>query len=218
MSSRMIIVLVSLALFAAALVLLVSNGPTLRNFPPSGRSVAILGDSIAAGVGASTPEKGFVSLVAQRLGVPIANSGRSGDTTEDGLARIDADVLAHDPDIVVIELGGNDHLKRVPVAQTFANLDLLISRAQEKGAMVVVLGIRGGLFGDGFDDAFDALSERCGCIVVPDILDGIFGDGRYMADPVHPNDRGHEKIADKVAPVLEGILAAAPAETPASAK
>lgn len=206
MSRRAIITILALFALVATIVLLLPQRAMVKNFPPHGSTVVVLGDSIAAGVGASASEKGFVSVLSARLNTPIVNAGKSGDTTADGLARFETDVLAHDPDIVVIELGGNDHLKRVPPEQTFENLGALVAQAQAKGAVVIVLGIRGGLFADGFDDRFEALAETCGCVFVPDILSGIFGDGRSMADAVHPNDRGHEKIADKVAPVLEGIL------------
>lgn len=193
----------------AALLFLPREKP-LRNFPPSGRTVVILGDSLAAGVGASIPDRGFVGVLATRLNMSIINAGKSGDTTADGLARFETDVLAHDPDIVLIELGGNDHLRQVPIDTTFANLEKLITTAEEHGAIVILLGIRGGLFGDTFEEQFEELATTCGCAYVPDILDGIFGDARFMADAIHPNDRGHEKIADKVAPILDGIMRAAP--------
>ena len=85
--------------------------------PTSGRTIVAFGDSLVEGRGA-TPGRDFVSLLARRLNTRIVNAGRSGDTTAAALARLDSDVLSRDPKVVIVLLGGNDYLRRVPTEQT----------------------------------------------------------------------------------------------------
>lgn len=185
--------------------LFLGNAP-ITNYPPKGSRIIALGDSLTVGVGASAPEKGFVAHLEQRLGVTIENFGVSGNTTRDGVLRLQKDVLDKKPDIVIVLLGGNDYLQRIPEKETFANLRTIITKIQEGGAVVLLLGIRGGLLADHFDDNFEELAKETGVAFVPNVLDNIIGDTKLMSDQIHPNDAGYEKIADKVAPTLLFIL------------
>ena len=115
-------------------------------------------------------------------------------------------MLDQKPDIVIILLGGNDYLRRVPDTQTFDNLLMIIRQVQSGGAVVLLLGVRGGLLTDHWDTNFEMLAKATGSAYVPNVLDGIFGDPKLMSDQIHPNDRGYEKIADKVAPALLRII------------
>ena len=108
------------------------------------------------GVGASVPEKGFIPLLAERAGTPIINKSVSGNTTADGLMRLDADVMSEKPDVVLLLLGGNDYLKKIPKAETFANLRTIITKLQSEGAVVILLGIRGGLLNDHFSGEYNS--------------------------------------------------------------
>jgi lysophospholipase L1-like esterase len=169
------------------------------------KKVVAFGDSLVFGVG-SQKGGGFVSVLSERLGVEIINKGISGNTTEDGLSRID-EIFALEPDVVVLLLGGNDALRRIPEAQTFANLKNIIIQLKAKNIQVLLLGVRGGLLGDSFKDNFKTLSKETGTPLVSDVLDGLFGDSRYMSDGIHPNDLGYGKIADRVEPELRKLLA-----------
>lgn len=197
------------ALFVAALVGLGAYwyffvAHEVRNYPSSGTDIIAFGDSLVAGVGAS-PGRDFVSLLSEKIGQPIVNLGVSGDTTADGLARL-SELDAYDPKVVIVLFGGNDYLRRVSQDQTFDNLAEIIERIQAKGAVVLLLGIRGGLLNDRFDAEFKKLRNTHDTAYVPDVLDGLLGRREYMSDEIHPNDAGYARIAERVYPVLAPLL------------
>ncbi len=168
-------------------------------------TVVAFGDSLVWGFGSSAG-KDFVSLLSSRLGVPIINAGKNGDTTASAMQRLDADVLSKHPDIVIVLLGGNDALQQVPIDQTFANLSDIIDRIQGSGAKVLLLGVRGSLLDDVYRTRFDQLAKDKNVAYVPDILQGLFGHSDTMYDFIHPNDKGYAEIADRVEPVLRTLL------------
>jgi len=176
----------------------------IANYPSAGTDIIAFGDSLVAGVGA-TEGNDFVSVLSRRIGQPVVNLGVSGNTSEDGLARL-SELDAHNPKVVLLLLGGNDYLRKVPLEQTFVNLAKIIESLQGRGAIVILLGVRGGLLTDGFEDEFEALAEQYNTAYVPDVLDGLFAHPQYMTDQVHPNDAGYAKIADRIAPVLTPLL------------
>lgn len=183
---------------------LLRGAPEITNYPSAGVDVIAFGDSLVAGVGA-TEGNDFVAALSRRIGSPIVNLGVSGNTTADGLARL-SELDAYNPKVVLLLLGGNDYLRKVPQAQTFANLGAIIENIQSRGAIVVLLGVRGGLLADKFDNEFEALAKRYHTAYVSDVLDGLFAHPQYMADEVHPNDAGYAMIASRVEPVLVPLL------------
>ena len=163
--------------------------------------IVAFGDSLVAGQGATTPG-GFVSLLSAQAGVPILNFGRGGDTTAAALTRIDA-ALAAKPSVVLVLLGGNDALRRVPSPTTEANLDAIIGRFQGAGAEVVLLGVMGDLFNDPYPDMFERLAKKHDVELVSNVLAGLLGRNELMSDAIHPNEEGYSRIAARVLPVLE---------------
>lgn len=180
------------------------NTTTIRNYPPKQGPIVAFGDSLVVGVGSPETE-GFVGTLATRIGEPIQNEGVRGDTTADGLARIET-VLAEKPRMVLLLLGGNDYLRRVPKEETFTNLHTIIAWLQEQGSVVVLLGIRGGILADGYDTDFKALAEETQSAYVPNVLDGIFGNPELMFDSIHPSREGYARIAERVYTVVAPIL------------
>jgi lysophospholipase L1-like esterase len=176
-----------------------------REVPKATRDgpIVAFGDSLVYGTGSSGG--GFVKLLEQAIGRPIENLGVPGDTTADGLERID-EVLELDAGVVILLLGGNDFLRQVPQDTTFANLSTIIERLQADGAAVLLAGVRGGLVRDQFAARYEELADRHGTAYVHDVLDDTFGVDGYMADQVHPNDAGYRVIADRVLPVLKEML------------
>ena len=175
--------------------------------PTAGERIIAFGDSLVQGVGAS-PGRDLVSVLSRRLGVPIVNAGRSGDTTGAALARLDSAVLARNPRVVLVLLGGNDMLRRVPRARMFENLDTIVTRIRARGAAVVLVSVELG-FGTGSDGrAYEDLAARTSSALVRDILDGILGRQALMADGIHPNSDGYELMADRIEPVLRGLVEA----------
>ena len=146
-----------------------------------------------------------MSLLSQKIEQPIVNLGRAGDTTLDGLARI-GQLDEYSPKVVLLLLGGNDHLKKIPISETFKNLAALIESLHARGAVVILLGVRGGLFNDRFDTEFEILRDTYHTAFVPDVLDGLFGNDKYMSDTIHPNDIGYKMIADRIYPVLMCVI------------
>jgi acyl-CoA thioesterase-1 len=169
--------------------------------------VVLLGDSLGAGYELK-PEEGFVSLLGQRLGITITNLSESGITTEASLPRIKEEVLPLKPSLVMLELGGNDALQRVEPAKTRQNLSQMIELLQAEGVPVILLGVRGGVFSDGFEGMYQELAEKYETGYVPDILDGIFTHPELKLDTIHPNAKGHVKIADLVEPELRRVWSA----------
>ncbi len=176
----------------------------IKNYPSAGTDVIAFGDSLVYGQGASEG-KSFVPLLSQAIGRPIINLGVPGDTTAQGLARIN-ELDKYKPQVVLLLLGGNDYLKRVPQEETFANLAKIIADIQSRGAVVILLGVRGGLLNDHFDEEFQKLADTYHTAYVPDVLDGLLGEKQYMSDQVHPNDAGYAIIAARIAPVLKKLL------------
>ena len=176
------------------------------NFPPNSNTIVALGDSLTVGVGASAPENNFISVLERRLNITIVNKGVVGNTAGDALARIDSDIATLHPGVVIVLLGGNDYLRKIPPQETFTSLRGLIKKIQSEGAVVLLLGIQKGLSYDKSSDDFQKIARDTGSLFVPAILDGILGNAKLMSDEVHPNDAGYLKIADKIAPTLEGLV------------
>jgi lysophospholipase L1-like esterase len=169
----------------------------ITNAYPQGVAIVAFGDSLTAGyqmgAGDSYPEQ-----LSARLGRPILNRGLSGDSTAEGLARLERDVLGESPRIVIVGLGANDMLRRQPIDPAFANLRAMVDRIHARGALVVLLGVDGPrMYGD-WDGRYRQLARETGCVFVPDLLDGVIGDPALMYDQVHPNAQGYAKIAERI--------------------
>jgi acyl-CoA thioesterase I len=166
--------------------------------------IVAFGDSLIRGLG-STSGNDMVSVLSDKIGEKIVNLGISGDTTTTGLQRVDR-VLELRPSVVILLLGGNDFLRRVPRETTFQNLEQIITRLQEEGIVVILVGVRGGLFTDEFRGDFERLSKKHNTFFVPNILDGIIGNESLMSDPIHPNNKGYALMAEKIYPVLMEVI------------
>ncbi len=178
-----------------------ASGPSIANYPPKNDTIVAFGDSLVFGTGA-TVGNDFVSLLSAKMGAPIINLGVPGNTTEDGLSRLQ-EVKEKDPGMVILLLGGNDYLRKIPEGQTFQNLRTIIAALEKGGAVVVLLGVRGGVLRDTFEDQFETLGEETGVIFVPNVLSGLFGNMTYMSDAIHPNDKGYARIAERVYETIE---------------
>ncbi|MFV0456136.1 MAG: arylesterase [Pseudomonas sp.] len=176
----------------------------------------VVGDSISAAFGLETSQ-GWVHLLQQRLNdgerdYRVVNASISGDTSAGGLARLPALLSEHEPDIVIIELGGNDGLRGQSPAQLKRNLAAMAEQAQQAGAKVLLLGMRmppnlGQRYTSAFADAFDSLAAEKDLPYVPFLLEGVGGvQGMMQADRVHPTAQAQELMLDNVWPVLEPLL------------
>ncbi len=184
-----------------------NRSPPVRNAPPPVGPIVALGDSLTFGIGAGA-RQGYVDRLQVLLRRPIINSGVPADTIADGARRVEADVLAHRPTIVIVLLGGNDLIQHLELDRSFKTLADVIRRIQDRGAMVVLVGLQGlspiGVVGA----RYKRLARETESLYVPDILDGILGRQDFMADQIHPNADGYRIMADQIekvlAPYVEG--------------
>ncbi len=165
--------------------------------------VVAFGDSLIYGTGSSGG--GFVKMLEEKIQHTIVNMGVPGETTGDGLKRLDS-VITLKPSVVILLLGGNDYLRRVPQDETFTNLATIIERLQADGVAVLLIGVRGGVLRDYFAERYEDLAEEYETAYVHDVLDDTLGVPKYMDDRVHPNDAGYRVIAERVYPVLAEMI------------
>ncbi len=177
--------------------------------------IVFLGDSLTAGLGLPEGEA-YPALLEERLEVSgwpveVINAGVSGDTSAGGLARLDW-LLAQEPDVLVVELGPNDGLRGLDLAETEANLREIVSRARAAGARVLLTGLRippnyGPDYTARFEALYPRIAEESGVPLVPFLLEDVGGEPELnLPDGIHPNARGHRRLADNVQPYLEEIL------------
>lgn len=193
------LLLVALLLFGCA-------RAEVRFLTPHEGPVVVIGDSLSVGVGADKPEEGYVALLEKRLGIKIVNKGVSGNTTGDGLARLEKDVLLEKPALVIIELGGNDFLRKVEADEVFANLEKMIDAVQAREVPVLLLGIQSSVIRDQHEADFRALAQRKGTAYVPNIVADVAANQALKADPIHPNSAGYVTLADRIEPELRRLI------------
>jgi len=171
-----------------------------------GRTIVAFGDSLTSGYGAARGED-YPSKLAIGMGIEVINAGVNGDTTESAIARIDADVLSKKPRIVIVGLGGNDVLGGVPIETTEANLRTIVKRIQGGGSIVMLLGFDFPSVKASYGKMYERVARTEGCLLVPDMLDGILSNPSLKSDEIHPNVSGYELMAARVANPLRKLLA-----------
>jgi acyl-CoA thioesterase-1 len=200
--------------FAAAVLMLLAPACAAEAAPAEPK-VAILGDSITAGYGLPARQALPAKLSSElaRMGDPvrIVPAGISGDTTGGGLRRLDRAVPAGTK-VCVVALGGNDLLNGEDPARMRANLKRIVERLKARGVTVVLAGLKvppvlGGAYGRAFDAAFATVAKDEGVIFMPDLLDGVvLNPDLNQHDGIHPNARGVEIIARRLAPFVAQAL------------
>jgi acyl-CoA thioesterase I len=179
--------------------------------------ILVFGDSISAGYGLARVEQGWVALLQTRLrsqeyGYQVVNASVSGETTAGGLARLPRAIMLHQPKIVILELGGNDGLRALPITQMRANLQRMVDLAAAAGAKVLLLGMRmppnyGLDFTEQFRLSYADLARDKKLPLVPFLLNDIAQSPALMqADGIHPNEQGQPKLLDNVWPSLKPLL------------
>jgi len=195
---------------AFTLVALISTAPLYAEEPPT---LLIMGDSLSAAYGIEQ-DQGWVTLLAERLedDAQVVNASISGETTSGGAQRF-ADIIGQQqPDIVLLELGGNDGLRGLPPAQMRANLATMIEQSQQADAEVLLLGIDippnyGQAYRDAFTGVYHSLAEEYDLSLVPFLLEDIALNKQLMqSDGIHPTAEAQPIILDNVWPALEPML------------
>jgi len=178
-------------------------------------TVVVMGDSISAAYGIQR-EQGWVALLEQRLreysmAIDVINASLSGETTAGGRVRMSRILEAHTPDVVILELGGNDGLRGYPVESIQENMDVMAKLARDHGAEVIILGMAipanyGPRYTNAFRAVFIETASTTDSQLVP-FPDGIATvDELMQADGIHPNAKAQSKLLDNVWPVLKLVL------------
>jgi acyl-CoA thioesterase I len=212
-----------LCLFACSLLVAASAQPatnTTEKTESAPKTIVVLGDSIAAGLGVD-PSEAYPALLQEKirsagLNFTIVNAGVSGDTTADGLNRINW-LLRRPIDVLILELGGNDGLRGFPVSTIATNLQAIIDRVKQKypHAQIVIAGMRmppnlGEAYTTAYKDIFPALAKQNHAALVPFLLEGVGGKPELnQPDHIHPTAAGHRIVAENVWKVLKPMLTGA---------
>jgi len=179
-------------------------------------TVLVVGDSISAAFGMDT-RQGWVHLLDERLKKEgfehqLVNASISGDTSAGGAARLPALLAEHSPDVVIVELGGNDGLRGLPPKQLQQNLASMIDASREAGAKVLLLGMRippnyGERYTTAFAKVFDDVAAEKSVPLVPFLLEGVGGvDALMQDDRVHPAVEAQPLLLENVWPALKPLL------------
>ncbi|MGE0765822.1 MAG: arylesterase [Hyphomicrobiaceae bacterium] len=205
-----------LMLAAVNLAASIAAKPGHAEVSPGPIHVVALGDSLTAGLGLGAADA--LPAVLQRLltskghQVEIQNAGVSGDTTAGGLARLDW-AVPEGTQAVILALGANDMLGGLDVQRARNNLEAIIRRLQARNIAVLLLGMRasrtlGDSYADAFDRMFPELADKYGLILYPFLLDGVALDPKLnQQDGIHPNAEGVRRIAERMLPFVEKLLA-----------
>lgn len=180
------------------------------------RTVLVFGDSLSAAYGMAASQ-GWVALLGKRLdarkpGWSVANASISGETTAGGVSRIGQVLERVEPDVVVIELGANDGLRGLPLAQSRANLVRMIRASKQAGAEVLLVGMRmppnlGRRYTDGFAENYRAVAKAEGVVLLPFLLEPVAADrDNFQADNLHPTAAVQPQLLDHVWRSLEPLL------------
>ena len=210
---------IGLALLAWALLVPAALAQAAKLEPPAtrpARTVLVMGDSLSAAYGLSASQ-GWVALTADRItrthpGWRVVNASISGETTSGGISRIAGELKRSRPAVVVIELGANDGLRGLPLAQTRANLERMIKLSQASGARVLLVGMRmppnlGRDYTEGFARNFSELSKLHKTAFLPFLLEPIAMErANFQPDNLHPVAAAQPKLRDHVWTALAPLL------------
>ncbi|WP_223668431.1 arylesterase [Kangiella shandongensis] len=203
-------------LFPVVTVLTLSMAPTTQ--AQSQGTILVLGDSLSSGYNFS-PDKTWVALLEQKLGeeninYDVINSSISGDTTTQGLKRLPKLLEVYSPELVIIELGGNDGLRGFPPNVIKSNLSTLVKQSKNAGAEVLLLGIQippnyGEKYAQAFFENYQQLANEHQIGLVPFLLKDVGGKNELMQDDgIHPNEKAQPTLLNNVWPKVQETLKA----------
>ena len=194
-------------LLLALVLLLGACGKPKEAALPSGTRVLALGDSLTAPHGV-TPEQAWPTLLAAKTGWIVVNAGVSGDTSAGALQRLPGLIEEHNPQLVLVTLGGNDMLRRLPQGQTTANLGRMLALAKAHGAKAVLLATpKPSLAGAAFNNLSAAefyreVAKESQVPLIEDAMAEVLSKTELKGDQLHPNAAGHALLAEKI---FEGL-------------
>ncbi|MBY6186383.1 arylesterase [Marinobacter hydrocarbonoclasticus] len=170
------------------------GGPSLTPLTEDGVILAF-GDSLTQGVGAGEGQD-YPAVLAQFAGLEVANAGRSGEQTAEGLKRLPQVLAAKQPDLLLLLEGGNDILRNRPTQSIKANLGEMIALAQEQGIDVVLIGVPEKKLFSSTAPLYRELAEEHGVLLVDDLIGELLRTPSLKSDPVHLNAEGYRALAE----------------------
>ncbi|MBU0621702.1 MAG: arylesterase [Gammaproteobacteria bacterium] len=197
-------------LFATVALLSACGSKEKMDVLPSGSRVLALGDSLTEGNGVA-PEQAWPALLAEKTGWDVSNGGVSGDTSEAALRRLPGLLERHDPVLVLITLGGNDMLRRIPQQQTVANLEKIIALVREHGAQPLLLAtpqpsVAGAVFQNLSDpDFYREIADTQQVALIENAMSDVLSDPQLKVDQLHPNAAGHALFTEKLLEELKRL-------------
>jgi acyl-CoA thioesterase-1 len=185
--------------------------------PATAPTILVLGDSLSAGYGIRV-EQGWVALLQARLrakgyGHRVVNASSSGETTGGALARLPRALATHRPVIVIVELGGNDGLRGLPIADIRRNFEAIIRTSQQAGARILLVGMKippnyGPAYTRDFYGLYGDLARQYKLPSVPFLLENVAADDAlFQEDGIHPTAAAQRRLLDEVWPHLQPLLA-----------
>lgn len=205
---------ISLALFGLLIVFTLNAWGQPAS--PSAARILVVGDSLSSEYGL-TRGSGWVALLKKALSdvniqTDIVNASISGDTTSGGVTRLKSLLEKHTPNLVIIELGGNDALRGLPLEMTRQNLNTMATQASASGAKVAIVGMQippnyGREYATGFKEVFETVAKQQNASLVPFLLEGVAADPKYLqADNLHPNELAQPQMMRNVLEVVQALL------------
>ena len=177
----------------------------VKNINSRGKEIICFGNSITAGAGVSEKES-YPYFLSQLLDYPVINAGRNGETSSDGLRRLDKDVLSCRPRLVIIEFGGNDFLRKLPLAQTINNIRMITERVQARGAMVAIVDVSSSIAMKNYRDSYKKLAYQTQAIFIHSLLKEVITNPSLKSDYIHPNAKGNQLIAKNIYQSIKPFL------------
>ena len=187
----------SSALLSLIFLLVSGCAPAIKNLDSKGKNIICFGDSLTYGTGAPDGE-GYPFVLARLLNKDVINTGVPGDKTETALLRLQSDVLENDPYVVIVELGGNDFLEKVPKERTLRNLEEIIAEIQAAGAIVALCDLSSGIMLSGYRSDYGQIAGKTGSVFIPRLMEGILNNESLKSDPIHPNAEGYKIMAKRI--------------------
>ncbi|MHB9019698.1 MAG: SGNH/GDSL hydrolase family protein [Minisyncoccota bacterium] len=177
-----------------------------KNYYKQDKVVVAFGDSLTRGYGMVSPDMNYVAFLSEYIHIPIINSGKTGDTTSDALIRLQSDVLDKKPDVVILFLGGNDFFVGYTTEVVKANLTTMIKKINSIGAKIILISTTSQVAPEYEKTLQQIATEEKVFAYIPGIMNGILFRKDLLYDNIHPNEKGHEMIAQKILPALQGAL------------
>lgn len=190
---------------------------SIMPFAVSAKTILVVGDSLSAGYGIN-PEQGWVTLLQKRLDQDdpkqhkVINASVSGETTSGALARLPKLLQTYKPQVMIVELGGNDALRGQPPQLIRANLEKLVQQGQAAQAKVVLFGMKippnyGSAYSQAFENNYKVVSQKYKVKLLPFFLEGVAGNKTLMQkDQIHPNAKAQSTLLKTAYPYVKGAL------------